>query len=146
MEESALRVYLDMCCFNRPYDDQSQLKVRLETDAKLSIQSKIASGEYQLVWSYILDFENEQNPFLAKKVSIADWKTLASLDVDETDEIAAFAESLSAIGIKPQDALHIACAKASKCDYFITTDRKVLNKTVEGIEIISPIRFIEEVD
>jgi predicted nucleic acid-binding protein len=135
-----------MCCFNRPFDDQAQLKVRLETDAKLSIQDKITKGEYELTWSYILDFENAQNPFQAKRVSIADWKSLATSDVLETEETLMFAERLGDIGIKPNDALHIACAAADGCDYFITTDRKVLGKTVENINIISPMRFIEEVD
>lgn len=30
-----IRVYLDNCCFNRPYDDQSQIKINLEAQAKL---------------------------------------------------------------------------------------------------------------
>jgi hypothetical protein len=37
-------IYLDLCCFNRPYDDQSQMRVRLETEAKLAIQDKVRSG------------------------------------------------------------------------------------------------------
>lgn len=32
-----MRIYLDNCCFNRPYDDQSHLGIRLESDAKLYI-------------------------------------------------------------------------------------------------------------
>jgi len=35
------RVYLDNCCFNRPYDNQSYLKIELETKAKLKIQEMI---------------------------------------------------------------------------------------------------------
>jgi hypothetical protein len=53
-----LKLYLDNCCFNRPFDNQNQLKVYLETQAKLAIQEKIIAGEYELVWSYILDYEN----------------------------------------------------------------------------------------
>ena len=30
-------IYLDNCCFNRPYDDQEQITVRLESEAKLEI-------------------------------------------------------------------------------------------------------------
>ena len=52
-----MRIYLDNCCYNRPYDDQSQLTVGLEAQAKLYIQSKIKSGEYELVTSEILCFE-----------------------------------------------------------------------------------------
>lgn len=30
-----MRVYLDNCSFNRPFDDQTQIKISLETEAKL---------------------------------------------------------------------------------------------------------------
>ena len=33
-----LRVYLDNCCFNRPFDNQLQPRIRFETQAKLHIQ------------------------------------------------------------------------------------------------------------
>jgi predicted nucleic acid-binding protein len=94
----------------------------------------------------MLDFENDQNPFIVKKSSIADWRSLAVSDIDETEEIIALSENLEAQGIKPNDALHIACARIGGCDYFITTDRKLLSKNVVGINIVSPIRFVEEVD
>ena len=53
-----MRIYLDNCCFNRPFDDQSQIRIRLESEAKLKIQEEIRSGKIQLIWSYILDYEN----------------------------------------------------------------------------------------
>ncbi len=56
-----MKIYLDNCCFNRPFDDQSFLTIRLETEAKLDIQKKIESGRLSLGWSYILDFENNAN-------------------------------------------------------------------------------------
>lgn len=62
-----MRIYLDNCCFNRPYDDQSHLKIRLESEAKLGIQEKIRSSEYDLVWSYILDYENKKIRFWNEK-------------------------------------------------------------------------------
>lgn len=57
-----MKIYLDNCCFNRPFDDQSLLIIQLETEAKLNIQEKIKSGDISLGWSYILDFENNANP------------------------------------------------------------------------------------
>ncbi len=60
-------VYLDMCCFNRPYDAQTQLRIRLETEAKLRIQEMIRNLEISLVWSYILDYEASFNPFEARR-------------------------------------------------------------------------------
>jgi hypothetical protein len=62
MQNKTMRSYLDLCCFNRPYDDQSQVRVRLETEAKLSLQDKVRSGECTLVWSAVLDLENSKKP------------------------------------------------------------------------------------
>ena len=50
-------IYLDLCCFNRPYDDQTQLRIRLETEAKLALQDKVRTGACRLLWSAVLDLE-----------------------------------------------------------------------------------------
>lgn len=47
-------------------------------------------------------------------------------------------------GIKEYDALHIACAIIAKCDYFITTDKKVSKYKNNDIKIINPINFYNE--
>jgi hypothetical protein len=60
---SYMLIYLDMCCFNRPFDDQSQARIRFETEAKLLLQQHVREGGLSLVWSYILDYENSLNPF-----------------------------------------------------------------------------------
>lgn len=48
-----MRVYLDNCCFNRPFDNQDNILIRLETEAKLTVQEKIKSGIFELAWSYV---------------------------------------------------------------------------------------------
>ena len=55
-----MRIYLDNCTFNRPFDDQNQLRIKLETEAKLYIQQGILNGLFELVWSYILEYENNK--------------------------------------------------------------------------------------
>ena len=62
-----MRIYLDHCAYNRPFDDQKDIKIQLETSAKLYIQDKIRQGKYDLVWSYISDFENSCNPNIENK-------------------------------------------------------------------------------
>ena len=141
-----MKVYLDNCCFNRPFDDQTQLKIKLETDAKLFVQQQILVGEYQLVWSYILSYENAQNPFEERSRSVAAWEEIASENLTETPEILAHARRLIASGIKQKDALHIACAAESACDYFITTDRRLLSTIELGVKIVNPIDFIQEIE
>ena len=89
-----MRIYLDNCCFNRPFDDQTQIRIKLETEAKLYIQEKIRQHELELVWSYILDYENFANPYEDRKRAIQEWKNIAIIDVDETQEIVEKMESL----------------------------------------------------
>jgi hypothetical protein len=72
-----MRIYLDNCCFNRPFDDQDTLTVRMETEAKLQIQSMVKSGVLTLGWSYVLDFENAANPFEERRTEICRWRELA---------------------------------------------------------------------
>lgn len=69
-----MRLYLDNCCFNRPFDDQTQLKISLESQAKLAVQNMILNKKHSLVWSYMLEYENMQNPFDIRRESITKWK------------------------------------------------------------------------
>ena len=137
-----MRVYLDNCCFNRPFDDQLSLVIRLETEAKLHVQSLIRHGQLDLVWSFMLDYENGANPFDEVQQQIGAWKELAVDDCDGSDEVKATANSLMEVGLHTKDAIHIACAIHMGADYFITTDKKILNKSLTGIQAINPIDFI----
>jgi len=138
-------IYLDNCVFNRPFDDQSSIHIKLETEAKLYIQGKIIEGKLKVIWSYILDYENEQNPFEERKNAIREWKHYAILDIEESNSVLEKAKKLVKIGLKSKDALHIACAIEGKAEYFITTDDKILKKTkgLKEIKVIDPIQFIK---
>jgi len=83
-----MRLYLDLCCFNRPFDDQSQTRVRVETDAKLELQAHVSTGKVELIWSYVLDYENAQNPFAERRESIARWRSVAVDRVPESESLA----------------------------------------------------------
>ena len=137
------RLYLDNCSFNRPYDDQSLLKNYLEAEAKVYIQKEILQGKYELVWSYIMDYEVLFNPFIDRKNQIMKWKNIAVADIDESEKIIKKANEIIKKNIKTKDALHIACAIEAKCNYFITTDDKILNKPTEDIIIVDPISFVK---
>ncbi len=142
-----MKIYLDNCCYNRPFDDQSQIKIHLEAQAKLYVQAKIKEGIYELAWSYILDYENGKNPYEEKRLAIAPWKSIASTYVaKETEDILIFAETLASKGIKTYDALHISCAVAADCEYYLITDKKLLNTPIPEIKIVSPIAFVNEME
>jgi predicted nucleic acid-binding protein len=140
------KIYLDNCCYNRPFDDQTQMKIRLETEAKLYIQAGIRNGVYSLVWSYMLDYENSDNPYDEKRNTISPWEKIAADYCPSSDDVLSSGQEIMKHGIKPKDALHVACAIKSGCEYFITTDKRLSNKNIAGIRIVNPIDFIRETE
>src|SRR4029077_20965923 len=105
-----MRIYLDNCCFNRPFDSQAQMRIQLETEAKLHIQGRVVSGEIELAWSYILDYESAANPFEERRAAIGAWRARSAVDVIESPLLLENAKVLVALGIQSKDALHVACA------------------------------------
>ncbi len=60
-----MRIYLDNCCLNRPFDDQAIIRIKLEAEAVIHIQSQVVAKTIDLAWSYIIDYENQANRFLS---------------------------------------------------------------------------------
>jgi len=139
-----MRIYLDNCCYNRPFDNQSQIRVYIESHAKLFVQEKIRVKEIELVWSYILDYENSFNPFKERQSVIKKWKRRAILDISENPQVLRNAQLVVDKGIKSKDALHVACAIEGNCEYFLTTDDLVLRrlKDFDKIIVINPVNFV----
>lgn len=144
MASTGRLIYLDICCFNRPFDDQSDLLVRLQTEAKLHVQDLIRKGELLLAWSAIMDIENLANPDINRKEAIAGWQKLSSVDLTVSENIEKIAETLALIGIKPMDALHVSSAIEVKAVYFLTTDKALLRKMKADnrTQVIDPVDFI----
>lgn len=142
-----MKLYLDNCMFNRPFDDQSNINILLEAEAKLKIQENIRLGLYELVWSYILDYENGKNPFQERQEQIGKWKKYANTDIEAGDDIIRLAKALNQLGLKKLDALHVACAISADADYFLTTDKGILKRSeiIKDIQVKDPIGFIREV-
>lgn len=93
-----LLIYLDNCCFNRPFDDQSSLSIFLETQAKLMIQDFVKDDMFSLIWSFILDFENSANPDENIKEDIFTWRSVSSAMIHFEKEVLTYAEKLTLSG------------------------------------------------
>ncbi|MDH5721681.1 MAG: PIN domain protein [Spirochaetia bacterium] len=139
-----MKIYLDNCCFNRPYDEPSHETIILETHAKISIQKIIKEGKIDLIWSFILEFENNENPYEDQYLAILDWKNIAGRIISPSEIIRDRAKTFIKTGIKPKDSLHISCAIEGKADYLVTTDQKLIKKCghMTEIKILNPIDLI----
>ena len=138
-----MRVYLDNCCYNRPFDEQAQLRVVLETLAKLNIQQQMRDGVLEYAWSSVLDFEISKSRFLDRSLQIMPWAKGAVINVQIDDSIRFRAKEFEANGLKAMDALHVACAEAADCDWFFTTDRGILKKAhnLTSMRVANPVEF-----
>lgn len=147
MSANASRIYLDMCCFNRPYDDQAAIQVRLETEAKLHLQDMVRQGALELSWSAVLDLENQANPYPEHRLAIDRWRALAVVDVTPDDQTQLLAHSFAQMGIHAMDSLHLACAVEAVAQYFVTTDKRVLKRAANdhGLIVLNPVDLIRTI-
>ena len=144
-----MRIYLDMNIYNRPFDDQSQVKIRLETIAIFSIFQKIKNKELKLIWSFMIDYENSLNPYDDVRQEIEMAASLAFKNITPNEAILNAAKEFESNGIKPRDSIHLACALNGKAEYFLTCDDKLIKRASAldmNIKIINPLRFIEDME
>ena len=115
-----------------------------QKQAKLLIQENIRKGVYELVWSYMNEYENNENPYSDKSEAIRVWENIAAHICLPDNNVLKNGKQIQQISIKPKDALNLACAIKSGCRYYITTDKALLRKAelFSEITIINPIDFI----
>ena len=145
-----MKVYLDACCLNRPFDDQSQPRVRLETEAISLILEKLTQGEWEWVGSEILLHEVGQNPDLENRQRALSFASLAHQVVEIGEKTMRRAEELEKAGFDSYDAVHLASAEIGKADVFLTTDDQILKiaarkKIMLSFTVENPVKWLEEV-
>ena len=121
-------VYMDSCCFNRPYDDLSNVMVRLESEAVLSIIDQSEQNALSIYGSDVLVDELNRMSDKVKYEKVSElYKSSISSTIELSDSIINRASELITEGVKPFDALHVSSAESVKADVFLTTDKRLLN-------------------
>lgn len=144
-----MRVYLDNCCYNRPYDDQTSTTISLETQAKLKIQELIKKQKIELATSYMLAYENNANPFEMRRTTISEFineNETVFVSVNSVEQVETKAKEIMNTGIKFKDACHVASAILAGADCFISTDYRLLKYVTNDIKIMNPLDFIREME
>ena len=136
-------VYLDVCCFKRPFDDASLERVRREAEAVAAILDAVRAGSCLLARSPAHDFENERNPREDRRLATRLWLDAATAPVAASAAAAARARELAALGFGPLDALHLAFAEQSAARWFVTTDDRLLTRAASQrerlrVEVLRP--------
>jgi predicted nucleic acid-binding protein len=140
-------LYLDLNCFNRPFDDQSQDRIARETAAVFSVLQRIIDGIDHLAWSAVLEFENAQHPLVDRRTEIARWAQRAVAYVGISEQVPARAQALTEAGFGALDAAHVACAEVAACDCLLTCDDRLLRaarRVQLAMRVQNPAEYLEE--
>jgi len=144
------KVYLDTCCLNRPFDDQTQERIRLESESVLAIVSRIEKGEWDWIGSEVLMDEIEQTPDTQKLSRARLLSGFIKQLVDVGEKEVKRAMELQKEGFQVFDALHLACAESAQVDVFLSTDDRLLKLARRAakrlkIRVMNPLVWVDEV-
>lgn len=145
-----MKLYLDVCCYCRPFDDQVQDRIHLESEAVLSILGHARDENWDLMGSDVIDIEIAKIPDDEKRLKVGILASMCRSNIVVDDDIETRALELEKSGFKPFDALHVACAEKGSADVLLTTDDDLLSKAAKNsdmleIKIENPLRWAMEV-
>ena len=149
LDQERTRVYLDVCCLNRPFDDQTQARIRLESEATLIILAHCEQGRLEWVGSEALTWEIDKTPDPERKQRVQLLASGVHHKVSIGQSEIARAQHIQSWGIATVDALHLACAESGRVDVFLTTDDRLLRKAKMyagqlHVQVENPLKWLRE--
>ena len=139
-------VYLGYNCFQRGFDDQRQIRIRMETPACQEMFIRAEEGRIRLVWSFMHEDETALCPFPGRKLAVLRLSALCEIRVGPNDEIYKLAKELQDKGnLSSKDAIHLACAIYAKARAFLTCDDKLIRQAHRlglDIAVMNPIDYV----
>jgi predicted nucleic acid-binding protein len=143
-----MRLYIDLSCFNRPFDDQGQERIRLETEAVLIVLTRIVEHKDTLLWSWVLSFENSKHPKPDRRDEIAAWERLSERSIPLSSGLEDRSRQIAQQGLSALDAAHLAAAEAGRADIMLTCDDAVIRRAPRlglALRVLNPVAYLSEV-
>ena len=137
-----------MCCLKRPFDDQSQPRIRIESEAVLALLGE--RDRLTFVSSPAHALENRRNPVTSRAARVRAWLGEVGLTTVDRDQAEVRTAELIGVGFKPFDAFHVACAELSAAMVFVTTDDRLLARARRvgsslRVRVTDPVALVQEV-
>jgi predicted nucleic acid-binding protein len=145
-----MKIYIDNCCYGRPYDDRTQEKIGMEADAVMAAIELCKLSEITIVGSpaLIVEIGKIEADDIRKKVREFYDNTVTEF-ISLSSDIVLRARDFMAIPMKKYDSYHLAFAAAARADFLLTTDKKFINKaarTDTAVKVVNPINFLPEAE
>jgi predicted nucleic acid-binding protein len=140
------KIYLDNCCYGRPFDDLSQAKINNEAQAVKKVIELSKQGKIMIVSSEFVKYEIYQIPLKEKRDKILNSYHFIEYHV-LTEQIGKIAKYYQSFGLKTFDSLHLAAAEINNVDFLLTTDVdfiKFSTRFSHKTGVKNPYHFIKE--
>ena len=118
-------LYLDVCCLNRPFDDRTQNRIHLESEAVLLILERIERQEWVGIRSPAIDHEVARIMDVVRRGRVEVLVRLLQKTVSSAGAAGTRAAALEALGFHSLDAQHLSFAEVGGADVFLTTDDRL---------------------
>jgi len=142
-----MKIYMDVCCLCRPFDDQMNGRIRLEVTAVQEIIHRCATQEFSLVTSEVIDEELLKIPDIRKRLRVGKIISMANESILIDEGIISRMRELIILGGDAMDSLHIACAEQAGA-VLLTTDDGLITffKSHRDIQvhIENPVIWLKE--
>jgi len=139
-------IYLDYNCFQRGFDDQRQVRIRMEAAACEEVFAKTEEGAVRLVWSFMHEDECALCPFPERALEALNLSALCAVRVGPTEEIRGAALSFQqAAPLSARDAVHVACACAARANVLLTCDDDLLRRAPRAaphLTVMNPVDYV----
>lgn len=144
------KIYLDVCCLNRPFDDQTQVRIHLEAEAILMILARCEAGDWEWIGSEVIELEINQTPNPERRRRVQSLAAHAHRSVIVGKLEIERAQQFETWGMSAFDSLHLACAESGEADVFLTTDDRLLRKSAAyagqlHVRVENPLLWLREV-
>lgn len=144
------KIYLDTCCLSRFFDDQTQDRVRRETEAVGTILETFRQGEWRWLVSTVLEIEVNRNLNFSQRLRVRSLLARANQLILLTEAETSRATMLESLGFKSFDALHIASAESGTADILLTTDDRFVRRAKRvseqlRVRVENPHTWLQEI-
>ena len=145
-----MKFYLDVCCLNRPFDDQTQIRVHLEAEAVIAIIGQVENDAWQWISSDAVAYEISKTPNEERQERLWSMESSATTRIALTDSILSKAAKFQQLGFTTYDALHLVFAIEANVDAFLSTDDKLLKRARRyseeiPISVANPLSWLQKV-
>ena len=144
-----MKIYLDCCVLNRPFDDQSQERIRLETEAIILLLARLERKEWVWLGSQALEIEIDKAPDAEQRSRLRRVNEFVGSMIEIGKRELERASELQNLGFVAFDAIHLACAESGKADVLLTTDDRLLKLAKKQakklrVKVENPLDWMKE--